>query len=52
MGSVNLPFDRHDWWVDRCGKEVRYTIDYYYAAGARTVHDAIAHAHRRALVHD
>lgn len=25
------PFDRHDWVVDRCGKEdVRYIIDYYY----------------------
>jgi hypothetical protein len=24
------PFDRHDWFVDRCGKEVRYVIDYYF----------------------
>lgn len=25
------PFDRHDWVVDRCGKQdVRYVIDYYY----------------------
>jgi cytochrome c heme-lyase len=24
------PFDRHDWIVDRCGKEVRYVIDYYH----------------------
>lgn len=24
-----VPFDRHDWIVDRCGKEVRYIIDYY-----------------------
>ncbi|XP_041475403.1 holocytochrome c-type synthase-like [Lytechinus variegatus] len=23
------PFDRHDWIVDRCGKKVRYIIDYY-----------------------
>ncbi|EGD74907.1 hypothetical protein PTSG_07135 [Salpingoeca rosetta] len=23
------PFDRHDWTVDRCGKEVRYILDYY-----------------------
>lgn len=23
------PFDRHDWIVDRGGKEVRYVIDYY-----------------------
>ncbi|PSC71026.1 cytochrome c heme lyase [Micractinium conductrix] len=25
-----LPFDRHDWWVDRCGEEVRYVIDFYF----------------------
>ncbi len=25
-----LPFDRHDWTVDRCGKEVRYVIDFYF----------------------
>lgn len=24
------PFDRHDWYVDRCGKEVRYVIDFYF----------------------
>lgn len=24
------PFDRHDWTIDRCGKQVRYVIDYYY----------------------
>jgi cytochrome c heme-lyase len=24
------PFDRHDWFIDRCGKEVRYVIDYYH----------------------
>lgn len=24
-----MPFDRHDWIVDRCGKEVHYIIDYY-----------------------
>ena len=24
------PFDRHDWFVDRGGKEVRYIIDYYH----------------------
>ena len=27
--GYQLPFDRHDWIVDRCGKEVRYVIDYY-----------------------
>jgi Cytochrome c/c1 heme lyase len=25
-----LPFDRHDWYLDRCGKEVRYVIDFYF----------------------
>uniref|UniRef100_A0A061RAZ0 Holocytochrome c-type synthase n=1 Tax=Tetraselmis sp. GSL018 TaxID=582737 RepID=A0A061RAZ0_9CHLO len=24
------PFDRHDWYVDRCGHEVRYVIDFYF----------------------
>ncbi|KAG2498911.1 hypothetical protein HYH03_003101 [Edaphochlamys debaryana] len=24
------PFDRHDWIIDRCGKEVRYVIDFYF----------------------
>ncbi|MFH4981031.1 hypothetical protein AB6A40_007740 [Gnathostoma spinigerum] len=28
--GYELPFDRHDWVVDRCGKrDVRYIIDYY-----------------------
>lgn len=27
-GSI-APFDRHDWTVDRCGKEVTYIIDFY-----------------------
>ncbi|RUP45506.1 cytochrome c heme lyase [Jimgerdemannia flammicorona] len=30
LGSPR-PFDRHDWVVDRCGREVRYVIDYYSA---------------------
>lgn len=25
----DLPFDRHDWIIDRNGKRVRYVIDYY-----------------------
>ena len=25
----DLPFDRHDWVVNRCGKEVEYVIDFY-----------------------
>lgn len=24
-----VPFDRHDWYIDRCGKEIKYIIDYY-----------------------
>ncbi|KAI8335953.1 cytochrome c/c1 heme lyase-domain-containing protein [Chlamydoabsidia padenii] len=24
-----LPFDRHDWTVDRCGEKVTYVIDFY-----------------------
>jgi cytochrome c heme-lyase len=27
--GYELPFDRHDWIVDRCGRSVRYVIDYY-----------------------
>lgn len=27
--GYEMPFDRHDWIVDRCGTEVRYVIDYY-----------------------
>ena len=29
-----VPFDRHDWTVDRCGEEVRYIIDYYAIDGS------------------
>lgn len=29
INRYGLPFDRHDWIVDRCGKDVRYIIDYY-----------------------
>lgn len=27
--GYELPFDRHDWIVDRCGQDIRYVIDYY-----------------------
>lgn len=27
--GYTLPFDRHDWTVDRCGAKVRYVIDFY-----------------------
>jgi len=29
MLGYSPPFDRHDWVVDRCGKRVRYIIDFY-----------------------
>merc|ERR1712183_373425 len=27
--GYDLPFDRHDWIIDRCGQERTYVIDYY-----------------------
>lgn len=30
--GYKLPFDRHDWIVDRCGVDVRYIIDFYNAS--------------------
>ena len=31
MGWIGYtrPFDRHDWTIDRCGKQVRYIVDFY-----------------------
>lgn len=29
--GYKMPFDRHDWIIDRCGKDVRYVIDFYRA---------------------
>jgi len=29
MLGYPLPYDRHDWIVNRCGKQVTYVIDYY-----------------------
>ncbi|KAJ2740242.1 Cytochrome c1 heme lyase [Coemansia sp. BCRC 34301] len=34
------PFDRHDWTVDRCGKPVRYVIDFY--EGRKDSHNPLA----------
>ncbi|KAK5651576.1 hypothetical protein OQA88_11849 [Cercophora sp. LCS_1] len=31
--GYTAPFDRHDWVVDRCGKEVEYIIDFYAGRG-------------------
>jgi len=35
LGLKPKPFDRHDWTVDRCGRHVRYLIDYYDVAQHR-----------------
>ncbi|KAI1780909.1 cytochrome c and c1 heme-lyase [Hypoxylon cercidicola] len=35
--GYQAPFDRHDWVVDRCGKEIEYIIDFY--AGRNTLVD-------------
>ncbi|KAF4665198.1 hypothetical protein FOL47_004716 [Perkinsus chesapeaki] len=29
FGGWTEPFDRHDWFVDRCGATVRYVVDFY-----------------------
>jgi cytochrome c heme-lyase len=36
--GYQAPFDRHDWVVDRCGKEIEYVIDFYAGRGGKT-HD-------------
>mmetsp|Transcript_36390 Transcript_36390/g.34414 ORF Transcript_36390/g.34414 Transcript_36390/m.34414 type:complete len:249 (-) Transcript_36390:129-875(-) len=33
--GYSLPFDRHDWVVDRDGKDVRYVIDFYKGHAAQ-----------------
>jgi hypothetical protein len=45
--GVPLPFDRHDWVVDRCGKEVRYIIDYYETDGAYSIDARCVRGHTR-----
>jgi cytochrome c heme-lyase len=34
--GYQAPFDRHDWVVDRCGKEIDYVIDFYAGRGGST----------------
>ncbi|SCQ17058.1 cytochrome c heme lyase, putative [Plasmodium ovale] len=29
FSGLGRPFDRHDWYVNRCGTEVKYILDYY-----------------------
>ncbi len=33
MLGHELPFDRHDWYVNRCGTEIKYIIDFYSVPG-------------------
>lgn len=33
FAGQGLPFDRHDWYVLRCQREVRYVIDFYHEEG-------------------
>lgn len=42
-------FDRHDWFVDRCGKEVRYVIDFYFDEAKAGTPDAFSVDVRPAL---
>ena len=35
IDSYSKPFDRHDWIVERDGKEVRYVLDFYKGAAPR-----------------
>jgi len=37
------PFDRHDWIVDRGGKQVRYVIDYYHDESSVKADEKPAH---------
>eukprot|EP01068_Selenidium_serpulae_P020178 Selendium_serpulae@DN8020_c0_g1_i1.p2 len=36
------PFDRHDWFVDRCGRRVRYLIDFYDGSSSSSSSSPIA----------
>ncbi|XP_050422147.1 holocytochrome c-type synthase [Adelges cooleyi] len=47
--GYEMPFDRHDWVVDRCGKDVRYVIDYYSINKTETKHQVAALDVRPAL---
>ena len=46
--GYRLPFDRHDWTVDRCGQEVRCEIALYFARiWLKPVLGVCAHHHKR-----
>ena len=52
--GYGLPFDRHDWYVDRGGREVHYVIDYYYdpAPGANVAGEGSGAEHTKSIFVD
>jgi len=45
MMGREAPFDRHDWYVLRCGEQVRYVIDFYFddsKAGSMDAFEVVA----------
>jgi len=49
MTGGEAPFDRHDWFIDRNGKEVRYVIDFYFDESKAGSMDAFSVDTRPAL---
>mmetsp|Transcript_41063 Transcript_41063/g.41946 ORF Transcript_41063/g.41946 Transcript_41063/m.41946 type:complete len:303 (+) Transcript_41063:157-1065(+) len=37
--GYSLPFDRHDWHIDRNGQEVRYVIDFYKGTKSKSTNE-------------
>nr|DBA44766.1 TPA_exp: holocytochrome c synthase [Chlorokybus atmophyticus] len=40
LGLRDKPFDRHDWVIDRGGREFRYVIDFYFDEGKAGTNEA------------
>lgn len=34
LTHLDDPFDRHDWYVNRCGHQIRYVVDFYHDSKA------------------
>jgi hypothetical protein len=50
--GYSSPFDRHDWVVTRCGKEVTYLIDFYNGSSARAGKPVAMHIDARPAADD
>ncbi|KAL3067971.1 hypothetical protein niasHT_037961 [Heterodera trifolii] len=50
--GYQLPFDRHNWLVDRCGREVPYIIDYYDVGHVNPETKLFAHLDVRPAIRD